>query len=102
MKWIARHKVGFILMFLGATLWIHTGDHMFMVAAVGLFVAGLILRKMPRTLVWGALAIYATIITPNGWFLVIALAALVAIFPMLRRITPAGDIMPSRTAPARK
>lgn len=94
MKYMARHKVGFMVMFLGATLWFSSGDPMFMLAAVGLFVAGVILCRMPRTLIWGAVATYATIVTPNGWVLVIALAALLTMFPMLRNITPIADVRP--------
>lgn len=91
MNWLGQHKVGFILTIAGIGLWIYTGNANFVLLAIAVFIGGIILKAFPRTLVWSALAVYATVATPSGWILVIVLAGLACIFPMLRNITPMGD-----------
>lgn len=96
---INHHWFSCLLLVSGIVAMWQTGDVWFLVVGAGAFLVGLFLRKIRRTLLWACLAIYAALAVPNGWFLVVVLAAIVACFPMFRGFTPIGDFMkPKKTA----
>lgn len=81
-----------ILTIVGVALWIYTGIDYFVLLAPIMFIAGIILRAFPRTLLWTGLGAYGALIMPNGWILAIVLILIVTLFfPNFRNITPLGD-----------
>jgi hypothetical protein len=91
-KWIGSHKLAVILTIIGVALWIYTGIDYFVLLAPIMFIAGIILRAFPRTLLWTGLGAYGALIMPNGWILAIVLILIVTLFfPNFRNITPLGD-----------
>lgn len=92
MNWIRRHKLAIILTLVGIGLWVYTESYFFILSAPIVFLAGILLRKAPRTFVWLAVGGYGALAVDNGWMLVLVLLAIVTIaFPGLRGITPMGD-----------
>ena len=91
MKWIGQHKLSFILAAIGAGLWWSTGDIWFFVIGAGLFIVAATFKKFFRTILWLALAVYASYEIPSGWVVVIALFLLCVSFPILRVFTPVAD-----------
>ncbi|MGP9536561.1 hypothetical protein ACT3SP_01020 [Brachybacterium sp. AOP43-C2-M15] len=92
MKWIKNHKLAVILTLIGCAFWVYTGIDYFILLAPIMFVAGIVLRAFPRTLVWAAIGAYGTLVMPYGWILAILLAVIITVcFPAFRNITPMGD-----------
>lgn len=90
-KAINNHGLSLFLAFIGAILWAATGDFWFFVIGVGLFVLAATFKRFFRTILWLALAVYASYAIPTGWFIVIVLFVLCMAFPILRVFTPVAD-----------
>lgn len=90
-KAISNHGFSMFLAFIGAVLWVATGDFWFFVIGIGTFVLATTFKRFFRTILWIALAVYASYAISSGWFIVIVLLILCMSFPILRVFTPVAD-----------